>query len=117
MIRRLLCLTLSLMPAAALAQNTPVVFVHGLNSDASTWQQAADHFGRSLAITPYLPDLSWSARYEEQSSDLQQRFQNLPSSTIAVAHSNGGLVSRDWNRSHQLSGLVTVGTPHAGAPL
>lgn len=117
MIRRLLCLTLSLMPAAALAQNTPVVFVHGLNSDASTWQQAADYFGRSLAITPYLPDLSWSARYEDQARDLQQRFQSLPSSTIAVAHSNGGLVSRDWNRSHQLSGLVTVGTPHAGAPL
>ena len=48
---------------------------------------------------------------------MQSRFGGLPNSTIAVGHSLGGLVARQWSRSHELDGLITIGTPNRGAPI
>ena len=48
---------------------------------------------------------------------MQNRFGGLPNSTIAVGHSLGGLVAREWTRSHELDGLITIGTPNRGAPI
>jgi pimeloyl-ACP methyl ester carboxylesterase len=117
MTRHLMCALVCLMPAIAAAQNTPVVFVHGLNSGGATWQSAADHFAAQLAITPYRPDLSWTRPYGEQANELQSSLGSLPGSAIAVGHSNGGLIARQWSRSRPLAGIVTVGSPHGGAPL
>jgi len=101
----------------ASAQDRPVVFVHGLASSGATWEGAANRLSAGLAIQPYCPDLVWWAPYEFQADQLQEQFWWLGPDTIAVGHSNGGLVSRQWSRGHQLSGIVTVGTPHGGAPL
>ena len=105
-----------LMPCVATAQ-TPVVFVHGLKSSGGTWRDAADRLSSRFAIQPYRPDLSWSRPYDEQADELQRLNSNLPSSTIAVGHSNGGIVAREWSRRHSVGGIVTIGTPHIGAPL
>jgi hypothetical protein len=50
-------------------------------------------------------------------AQVQNEIGGLPSSTVAVGHSNGGLVARQWSRMHYLDGLVTLGTPNRGAPL
>jgi len=101
----------------ASAQDRPVVFVHGLASSGTTWEGAAARLSAVLAIQPYRPDLVWWAPYEFQADQLQDQFGWLGPETVAVGHSNGGLVSRQWSRAHPLAGIITVGTPHGGAPL
>jgi pimeloyl-ACP methyl ester carboxylesterase len=104
------------IPALTLAQDTPVVFVHGFTGDQNTWQATASRLQQQLAIRPYLPQLRWQETFETQAAELQWQFGSLPASTIAVGHSNGGLVSRQWSMQHPLTGLLTVGTPNFGAP-
>lgn len=102
-------------PAAA--QDTPVVFVHGIFSSGAAWQQTAARLASTLRIEPHIVDLNSRDFIENQASQLHALKGWLPSHTIAVAHSQGGLISRQWSRSKSLGGLLTLGTPHFGAPL
>ncbi len=104
------------VPAYSGAQDIAAVFVHGLAGDQHTWQATAARLQQQLAIRPYLPALSWRENIETQAGQLQNQFGGLPASTIAVGHSNGGLVARHWSRQHPLGALLTVGTPNTGAP-
>lgn len=101
---------------ASHAQDRPVVFVHGLNSNGDTWKDAADRLAQYLAIAPHRPSLSGSS-YGDQANNLQGQLWWLPRTTVAVGHSNGGIVSRHWSALHEVSGIVTLGTPHRGAPI
>ena len=62
-------------------------------------------------------EVSWWTSLESQASEMQASFGGLPNSTIAVGHSLGGLVARQWSRSHELDGLITLGAPNRGAPI
>lgn len=106
-----------LMMAPASAQDRPVVFVHGINSDGSAWAAAAARLQAKLAIVADVPSLSSRALYETQASELQRAVGHRGGTTIAVGHSNGGVVSRQWSQQHPVSSIVTVGTPHGGAPI
>jgi pimeloyl-ACP methyl ester carboxylesterase len=101
------------------AQDRPTVFLHGFNSDGSGWSGTAERLRASTAITPMIPNLAWRQPFTEQVRDLNHNpaYASLPSSTIAVGHSNGGLAAREWSRTRPLSGVVTVGTPNRGAPI
>lgn len=102
---------------SALAQEHPVVFLHGLNSSPGAWEGSAGRLGQRLNIAPYRPALDWRQSYATQ-ADALAPYAGLPAQrTIAVGHSNGGIVAREWSRRRAFSGIVTVGTPHAGAPL
>jgi pimeloyl-ACP methyl ester carboxylesterase len=105
------------LSSGAAAQDTPIVFVHGFNGDQNTWQATAARLQQQLAIRPYVARLHWQEPFETQAAELQSQFGSLPASSVAVGHSNGGLVSRQWSRQHPLSGLLTVGTPNRGAPV
>jgi len=118
------CLRFMLLFAAVIgwsargaAQDVPTVFIHGLASSNATWQGAADRLKARVAIAPQRPNLNWRDKFENQASSLQGALGGLPGSTIAVGHSNGGLVARQWSRLHPVSGIVTLGTPNQGAPL
>jgi pimeloyl-ACP methyl ester carboxylesterase len=102
---------------SAYAQDRPAVFVHGLNGNANTWNPAAARLQAELAISPYVPTLPWAEPFGTQAGRLQSQLGALPASTIAIGHSNGGIVSRQWSTQHSLSGVVTVGSPQRGAPL
>ena len=103
--------------APAGAQDQPTVFVHGFNSDGGTWQGAATRLQTRLAIAPQRPSINWRDDFPSQASSLQSQLSSLPGSPVAVAHSNGGLASRQWSRIRALGGLVTIGTPNQGAPI
>lgn len=111
----LVCSGAAAVPAAA--QDTPVVFVHGFASSQQTWQAAAARLAATLRIEPHGVDLPWHETVETQAGVLQAAKGGLPASSIAVAHSQGGLVSRQWSRSKPLFGVLTLGTPHTGALL
>jgi len=111
-----LCLAIPVLPAAASAQDTPAVFIHGLASHAGTWTEAANALQQQLTIEAHRPDPDWRATFGTQTAQVQSEVGFLSSFSIAVCHSNGGLVAREWSKTHPLYGLVTLGTPNHGAP-
>ncbi len=111
----LLLVGVATTPAAG--QDTPVVFVHGFASSQQTWQAAATRLAATLRIQPHGADLPWDQTIETQAAVLNGAKGGLPASTIAVGHSQGGVVSRQWSRSKPLFGILTLGTPHTGSLL
>src|SRR5262249_16834603 len=95
-------------------KDSPAVFVHGLASNSHTWDQAVSHLTPLLAIQPYQVDLDWRAFYETQAAQLQQQVGNLPGNVVAVGHSNGGVIARQWSRTRDLGSLITLGSPNQG---
>ncbi|MGE0359200.1 MAG: hypothetical protein AB7H93_00390 [Vicinamibacterales bacterium] len=117
---RLRILALSALCALAVpaaAQDVPVVFVHGGFASSDTWREAANRLAGTLQIAPHLVDLPSTSVFETQTAVLTAAKGHLPPTTIAVGHSNGGIVSRQWSRSRQLGGILTLGTAHTGLQL
>jgi pimeloyl-ACP methyl ester carboxylesterase len=114
-----LCLAVGIVgqPLPSHAQDRPVVFVHGLASSGDTWLGAASRLQAALTLKAETPTTNWRALYESQANQLQQQLGGLGGNTVGIGHSNGGLVTRQWSRMHPLSAVVTVGSPHSGAPL
>src|SRR5919106_6079455 len=104
-------------PAGGASGGTPVAFVHGFIGSANTWRDAAIRLQGRLAIEPSYPSLTWRDPYEKQATQLQSQLSSLAGTAVAVGHSNGGVISRQWNRLRPLSGIVTLSTPHRGVPL
>jgi pimeloyl-ACP methyl ester carboxylesterase len=114
----MLAIALIVAPARQLlAQDRPVVFLHGLSSDGDTWSEAANRMQSRHAIQAHTPTTGWNDRYEAQAAQVEQALGWLDASAIAIGHSNGGLVARQWSHTHPLRGIVTVDTPHFGAPI
>jgi hypothetical protein len=93
------------------------VFVHGAASSGSTW-----NYARSL-FTTWFPSLYTAAPSLNQQTDLFAQGAQLAThmssggTTLLLSHSNGGIVSRKASSSKSARGIVTVGTPHTGAPI
>ena len=67
-----------------------------------------------------MPDLNDRARIADQAADLTGKIQATGhAGYILIGHSQGGLVSGHVARYHPelVNGVVTVGTPHLGAPI
>ena len=101
----------------AAAQDVPTVFIHGLGSSSDAWRDTAIRLQQQLRITAYAANLDWRDWYENQGRFLHSSGAELPASTIAVGHSNGGIVAREWSKWRPLRSIVTLGTPHEGALL
>jgi hypothetical protein len=106
-------------PTSVLAQERQVAFLHGFQSNGVGWEATADRLHQRLTVEPHIPNLFWRERFHDQVVELRSRpeYASLPASTVAVGHSNGGLVAREWARQGGLHGVVTLGTPHRGAPI
>jgi len=66
---RSLCL-LALSGAALQAQDTAVVFVHGINSSAEVWTGIASNLQQRLRVAPVIPSLNWARTEGEQATQL-----------------------------------------------
>ena len=99
------------------AQARPTVFIHGFAAEASDWTATADRLKARVAIAPQMPKVSWREKFESQGKQVESQLASLATNSIAVGHSNGGVVAREWSRLRQLGGIVTIGTPHRGAPI
>lgn len=106
-----------LLPAVARAQDVPVVFVHGIFANSSSWNATAQRLAAVVRMAPHVAELPSTARFETQVATLDGQMRALPANTIAVGHSQGGLIAREWSRSRPLTGILTLGTPHGGSQL
>lgn len=119
------------------ASNKVLLFVHGLCLNDGHWTHDGVNHGESLARDlGYIPlylryntGLSIAANGRQLAAMLESLVHNWPAGScdLAIAgHSMGGLVARSACHYGQLAGhewmnrlhsLVSIGTPHHGAPL
>jgi pimeloyl-ACP methyl ester carboxylesterase len=109
--------------APAVAQDRSVVFVHGLMGNGGTWYSASQTLAQQLQIAPTPPvTLGWEGSYETQATTLENYLAAYNvTNAVAVSHSNGGIVTRQYGRTHptgsRITGHVAVGSLHHGALL
>jgi pimeloyl-ACP methyl ester carboxylesterase len=123
--------------AATYPTATPdlVVFVHGLCESETFWNRAeSPNYGQTLAMqgwTPVFLRFNTGLSIRENGAALASLMQSLTDAwpvgvrrIALVGHSMGGLVVRaacaidadhDW--TDRVTDVVTLGTPHLGAPL
>lgn len=103
-----------------------IVMQHGFISSPSTWGRMDDWLSTDMAgISTIRPKLDWTQTYENQAVQLGYTLRDsaVPGQAILIGHSNGGMVERYLAENPyiasgvNLAGVVTVGTPHRGAPL
>ncbi|MEO7190144.1 MAG: hypothetical protein ABI051_03740 [Vicinamibacterales bacterium] len=116
--RVVVCVLILAMARGLAAQDRPVVFLHGLGSNSNGWVDTAERLRQQTAIEPRLPDFNWRKSFQDQAGDVRNRPELAAlTAPVLVGHSNGGLVAREWSRGRHVDGVVTIGTPHRGAPL
>lgn len=111
--------------AGVRGDNLPgVIFQHGIWSDACTWRRTKPwvlskfYFGGIATIST-----NSVATYDEQRDQLSKAVDAMGDDRlIFVGHSNGGIVSRRMAQQiasfnpARLQGVITLGSPHLGAP-
>ena len=111
--------------AAARLQSQPsrqLLLVHGIWSSGDTWNplRTMSYFtGDDTIWTLYTPNLLPNGYFSENRDSLVAYMNNLSlaNDVGVVAHSMGGIISRLASREHQTQGLITIGSPHHGAPI
>ncbi len=106
-----------LLTGAAPFAQTPVLLIHGIFSDDTGWDAVINRLSSlNVAVDPHAGNYQgWP--YEVQAGQVQGNHAGKPNNTIAVGHSNGGIVARMWSHQHNLGGVITIGAPHLGVPL
>jgi len=118
---------MSLHPLVEGASGPPLVMLHGLCMNEAQWRREGADFPAALAALGWQP---LGLRYNSgrpiwrNGAELAALLDDLPGPLTLLGHSMGGLVIRSaiaqagrrrWRR--RLQALVTLGTPHQGAPL
>ncbi|MBW8844203.1 MAG: alpha/beta hydrolase [Burkholderiales bacterium] len=122
-----LATAMSLHPLVEGATGPALVMLHGLCMNEAQWRRDGADFPAALAALGYRP---LGLRYNSgraiwrNGAELARLLENVPGPLTLLGHSMGGLVARSaiaqagrrrWPR--RLQALVTLGTPHQGAPL
>jgi pimeloyl-ACP methyl ester carboxylesterase len=103
--------------------NRPVTFLHGLNSEQTTWNTLRDQLNNEFRINPNAMSYSSDITIPTIASQFNSYLNNIGgTNNVVVAHGMGGLVARESIRqrgtgTQRINGLITLGTPHMGAPI
>ena len=115
--------------SGAVRTPTIVVFVHGLGNHESMWGQSYLDAVRAHGATPMTVRYTTGQAIADSGAELADLLDRLVAAwpvavdrVVLVGHSMGGLVIREalaagrpWR--DRVSDVITLGTPHAGAPL
>jgi pimeloyl-ACP methyl ester carboxylesterase len=102
----------------AMAQDPPLVLLHGFKSNGTGWGEAQTRFNRQLTVTVYNPSIiGWKALFPEQAAELQGKLPGIEGVPVVVGHSNGGVLAREWSKTKPMKGLLTLSSPNQGAPI
>jgi pimeloyl-ACP methyl ester carboxylesterase len=109
-------LLLPLLAPHAQAQTKDVAFVHGLFGDEDSWADTRSIFNQEFDIRSYNQAYNSQASIDQTAASYGA---SIPNGSVFVGHSMGGLISRSTfqQQSGKVDALITLGTPHTGAPL
>jgi pimeloyl-ACP methyl ester carboxylesterase len=124
-----LAIPMSLHPLVDGATGPAIVLLHGLCMNEAQWRRDGADFPAALVALGYRP---LGLRYNSgraiwrNGAELAELLDSVPGPLTLLGHSMGGLVARSaiaqaqaqrkrWPK--RLQGLITLGTPHLGAPL
>lgn len=110
------------LASPVIAQNQPVVFNSGFNSQGSAWVPTASWLQQRLLIDILTPNTGWNQGFAAQGFNYGSALNAWGrTNVIGLSHSNGGIVTRTYaganGAASRLDRLATVGTPHRGAPI
>jgi hypothetical protein len=107
-----------MLAASALAQRQPLVLQHGVRSGDATWSVATGRLQSNFPVEVKKRSLTWTDSQTVQARELRDSvFASLPDSTVAIGHSNGGIVLRQAVMDNvAMRALMTIGSPNWGAP-
>ncbi len=107
-----------LLAVGALAQRQPLVLQHGVRSSDTTWDVATARLQANYPVQVYRTTTTWTDSQTVQARYLRNGlFTSLPDSTVAIGHSNGGIVLRQAVMDNTpMRALMTIGSPNHGAP-
>lgn len=75
-------------------------------------------YGPAGSDTPHRPTTNWKDPFTVQAASVTAAINGLPDTSIAIGHSNGGMVSRKARMQvRPFKGIATVGTAHNGVAL
>ena len=102
----------------------PVTFIHGFNSNGTTWSVTQEEIRRTMRARTCAPNLTSLASMNLQAGEIDSQIEPVFGSSPSVkmpfvAHSQGGPVSRKYARQAEahINGLATIGSPHLGTPI
>lgn len=98
-----------------------VVFQHGIFSQRDTWGDLPERVNQDVRLgCRFRPNLDSNERLAQQAGALADSIQQYGrGSLLLIGHSQGGLISRyvAQHNSSLVNGVVTLGSPHRGAPI
>lgn len=111
--------------APVVAGGDGLVLAHGILSDACTWyRMEKNRIGTHYAWGQRVVENTTStAPYDTQRDELIAKMPTSTTNYVLIGHSNGGIVSRRVAQlakatgARSVRGVITVGSPHLGAPL
>lgn len=113
----------------SLAQDRNVVWVHGMEGSAQSWQQNYQHYTGAKKITNVVVAYNSANGAIDAANQVRTQINsqlgtgNTNPTNMAIGHSMGGLTIRQMekddkqNNVNRIGGFITVGTPHNGAQI
>lgn len=110
---------LALAPFLLLAQPATLLLQHGFLGDLGTWESLGGQLSQQFLIDVRRYDSGASHSFPTQAATLASLLTgSATANALYVGHSNGGIVGRELVRQGKtFYGLLTIGSPHGGAPL
>lgn len=103
------------LTATVMAQTDDVTFLPGLGENATVWSGMSNELLQQYNYDERLADYN-----DEVSISAAADALFISSGAVVIAHSQGGLVAREYLRQsnpNHFKALITVGTPNTGAPI
>lgn len=96
----------------------PLVMIHGFISSPETWNVLSASMSND-GWRILKPEIDGRGRVSDNTVTMNNFFyaNGMGSNTVLLGHSMGGIIARSASRQNAVTGVVTIGTPHLGAPV
>lgn len=106
---------ITIIAATSFGQTSGVTFLPGLGENQTVWSSMSNDLKQQYVFSDRFEDYNGFDAINTTANAIY-----IPTGDVVIAHSQGGLLAREVLRdgtTNDFDGLITVGTPHTGAPI